>query len=311
MLVEGSKGDAYGVAFEMFADQELIAEHNDLTYKRLRPSSLPPGRYTDDTQMMIAITEQLLSDEPWTQETVADRFVECFARDERHGYSRGLFEILTNITAAKRNRPGNPKMGKELLSRVGGNSDKCGAAMRAAPLGLITDLTEMHKKCNIQSSITHNTPGGRTAAFAVALMVHYCFYELGPLEDLHKWFMSPPGTLAACWNGDDSEDKEMLNENFIKIWPEGQRASTNGWECVLAAKQAVLDNRKMSNILRQVVGYSGDTDTTACIALAIASVCHEIKDNLPQGLHDGLENGEYGRDFLEKLDQKLMERFGA
>jgi ADP-ribosylglycohydrolase len=316
MLVEGAIGDAYGVAFEISVDADVIAKHNDLTYKRVHPSLIKAGCYTDDTQMMIAIVEQLLSDRPWSRQSIADHFVECFARDERRGYSGAFYNILLNVAAAKRNRPGEPTMGEDLLARVNGESDKCGAAMRAAPLGLITDLTEMHKKCDIQSSITHNTPGGKTSALAVALMTHYCYYELGPLEDLHRWYMSET-TLKKKLNywgkaTSDFHDHELavLDEYFIKSWPEGQRASTNGWECVLAAKQAVLDNRKMSQILHQVVGYSGDTDTTACIALSIASVCPEVKNDLPQRLYDGLENGEYGLKFLEDLDRKLFAEFG-
>ena len=41
------------------------------------------------------------------------------------------------------------------------------------------------------------------------------------------------------------------------------------------------------------------------MAMGIASVSDEIIKDLPQHLHDDLENGTYGRDYLMMLDYKL------
>jgi len=313
MLVEAAIGDAYGVAFEMSASKKQIQNHNNLSYVRVNPSFIKKGCYTDDTQMMIAIVEAMLSDEPWTTENVAGHFAECFSRDERRGYSGGFFNVLLNL---KENGEGGPG----LLARVSGDSDKSGASMRVAPLGLYSDLDLVRKRTYIQSSITHNTPKGRTAAFAVALMVHYFYYGLGPRKDLYRWFLAENGLMKTSlkrWEFDPDcsfliqdaieRDKEMLEKNFVVAWPD-RRISTLGWDCVAAAKQAVLENNTMSGVLRQVCAYSGDTDTAACIALAIASVCDEIKNDLPKRLYEGLENGEYGRGYLEDLDKQLFEK---
>jgi ADP-ribosylglycohydrolase len=308
MLVEAAIGDAYGVAFEVSASKEQILKHNNLAYVRVHPSLIKKGCYTDDTQMMIAVSEAILSDEPWTKENLADHFVEAFARDERRGYSGGFFKVLQ---ALKENGEG----GAELLEIVAGDSDKSGASMRVAPVGLHPDLNTVCFVSNLQSSITHDTPKGRTAALAVTLMVHYFYYGLGPRKDLYDWFLAETGQLKLDGFGppslkrDGDPDMEMLKKNFMVAWPEDRRISTLGWDCVASAKQAILENTSMSAILKQVCDYSGDTDTAACIALAIASVCDEIKNDLPRGLYQGLENGPYGRNYLESLDERLFEKF--
>jgi len=306
MLVEAAIGDAYGVAFEVSASKEQIRNFNNLEYVRVHPSLIKKGEYTDDTQMMIANAEMILSDEPWTRESVANHFAEAFCRDERRGYSGGFFKVLLTLKESGEGGAG-------LLDRVSGDSDKSGAAMRVAPIGLYPDLNTLCDLCSIQSSITHNTPMGRSAALAVALMVHYFYYGLGPRKDLYDWFLAETGQLKLDGFGPPSltqcPDKEMLQKNFVIAWPEDRRISTLGWDCVAAAKQSVLENNSMSAILRQVCDYSGDTDTAACIAMAIASVCDEIKNDLPRRLYEGLENGAYGRNYLESLDERLFDKF--
>lgn len=286
MILEAAIGDAYGACFEWGVEGEEIAKHNDLHYKMIQPGLIKPGCYTDDTQMMIALAEAVIEDDPFTPESLAERFVRVFRRDERRGYTSAFFQILINTDS-----------GKELLTKIHGNSDKSGAAMRAAPIGLFPTVEEVWNKSKIQSSITHNSPGGIASGFASALMVHYFVYGVGPKDGIDKW----------------------LNEQLLKYIPldipigdwEGGRVSTNGMYCVRAAKTAIKYNRTLSQILTQCVSYGGDTDTVACIALAAASVCGSIKNDLPQRLYDGLERGKYGKDFLIDLDLRLERKFAV
>ncbi len=62
MLLELAVGDAYGAGFE-YADADTVAAKNDLShYVRHPRHRISPGRYTDDTQMSLAIAEAILSD---------------------------------------------------------------------------------------------------------------------------------------------------------------------------------------------------------------------------------------------------------
>jgi hypothetical protein len=62
----------------------------------------------------------------------------------------------------------------------------------------------------------------------------------------------------------------------------------------------------MSDVLRACVAFTGDVDTVAAIALAAGSCAVEIAHDLPQHLIYGLEDGPFGRRYLEALDSQLL-----
>ena len=275
MLVELAIGDAYGAGFE-YADGYFVEAHNDLSGYFQHPSySVRPGCYTDDTQMSIAVAEAIVSGQKWTRELLAAKFVAAFKRDPHTGYAGGFYAFLVEVSD-----------GQRFLAQIGGNSDKSGAAMRAAPLGIFPTVSEVLDKCRLQAAITHNTSDGINAACAAALMSHYFIYQLGPKEELGKFL------------------EKHLPGNWTKIW-RGEVGSKS-WISVQAAITAVIANDKMSDLLRNCIAFTGDVDTVATIALGAAANCLQIEQDLPAALLGDLENGRYGRDFLIKLDQNLM-----
>ncbi|HEY9597159.1 MAG TPA: ADP-ribosylglycohydrolase family protein, partial [Cyanophyceae cyanobacterium] len=126
MLLELAIGDAYGAGFE-YASEMIDLGYNDLRgYVKHPRHDFIPGCYTDDTQMSIAIAETLVAREPWTPEVLAEHFVTAFKRDQRVGYASRFYEFLLRI-----------KDGRQLLDEINWTSDKSGAAMRAAPIGVL------------------------------------------------------------------------------------------------------------------------------------------------------------------------------
>lgn len=285
MLVEAAVADAYGCCFEGL-DKEIIDKNNNLEYFSIPelPSLVPAGAYTDDTQMTIALAEEMLGT-TWTIENIADRFVDCFQRDQRRGYTTAFLLILMNS-----------KSGEELLTKIHGNSSKSGAAMRSGVLGLIPDIDELKEKCLIQSQITHNSPKGEKSALAAALMVHYFYYDIGPKKELVNWINSVIG--ENYWHSESNWNPE--NNTHVKC---------DGIDVVEAALYAIESNDKLSNVLLEVVGYGGDTDTSAIICCIAASLSKEIEQDLPENLIKGLENKTYGRDYLKLLEDKLIEKY--
>ncbi len=76
MITEGAIGDAYGAGFE-FANLEKIRTKNTIsTYETHPLFEEIQGKYTDDTQMAIAIAELLIDEKEWTALKVANKFVE-------------------------------------------------------------------------------------------------------------------------------------------------------------------------------------------------------------------------------------------
>jgi ADP-ribosyl-[dinitrogen reductase] hydrolase len=279
MLLEAAVGDAYGAGFE-YADRAIIQAHNDLSgYIRHPRHDIAPGCYTDDTQMSLAIAEAIIARDPWTPLNLATRFVAAFKRDERTGYSGHFYEFLKRVDN-----------GERFLAEIVPISDKSGAAMRAAPIGVFPMVAEVIEKASIQATLTHNTPDGIAAAVASALTSHYCLYRIGPKRELGLFLEqhAPGHPWSEPWQG---------------------KVKAQGWMSVRAAVTALIASSRMSELLRSCIAFSGDVDTVATIALAAGACCQEITQDLPANLIDGLENGRYGRGYLQDLDRQLLSLF--
>ncbi|MBO0777545.1 MAG: ADP-ribosylglycohydrolase family protein [Ktedonobacteraceae bacterium] len=278
MLLELAIGDAYGAGFE-YADPGFIYQHNNLArYVKHPRHNIRPGSYTDDTQMSIAIAQAIVAGDPWEPGVLAQKFVETFKRDPRQGYAQGFYHFLLAV-----------RDGEQFLREINPASDKSGAAMRAAPIGIYATISQVTERCSIQAALTHNTPDGINAAVAAALMTHYFLYKRGPKKDL-GFFLEEHvgGSFARPWHG---------------------KVRSQGWMSVQAAVTALTSCDTMSDLLKTCVQFSGDVDTVAAIALAAGSCSPEIVQDLPMHLFDGLENGRYGKDYIHRLDTQLMAVF--
>jgi ADP-ribosyl-[dinitrogen reductase] hydrolase len=277
MILELALGDAYGSPFE-YAPIEFVNERNDgLRFHRRRRNN--EGRYTDDTQMSIAIGEAILYDERWTKDGLANRFVTAFKRDPRVGYANSFYGLLKEVQS-----------GEELVERLKPDSDKSGGAMRAPLIGIFPSINEVKQKAAYQASITHNTEPGMAAAEASALMLHYFAYNLGPKNELGKFIQTH--VAGTGW--------EIPYEGPV---------GAKGWMSVRAAMTAIQKHHTMTDILKACIAYTGDVDTVAAVALAAASMSNEIEKNLSPELYSGLENGPYGHDYLVSMDKLLMAKY--
>lgn len=276
MLLELAIGDAYGAGFE-YADPALILQQNTLSHYVQHPKhhSIHPGSYTDDTQMSLAIAETIILGALWEPVVLADSFINAFRRDPREGYATGFYHFLLHIPD-----------GEQFLKHINPISDKSGAAMRAAPIGIYPTIPLVIERCSLQAALTHNTPDGINAAVAASLMTHYFLYELGPKKDLGRFLEQyVPGRWSLPWTG---------------------KVKSQGWMSVQAAITALTSCDTMRDLLQTCIQFSGDVDTVAAIALAAGSCCTEVTQDLPAHLFDTLENGHYGRDYIRRLDTQLL-----
>ncbi len=278
MLLELAIGDAYGAGFE-YADPEMIRQQNNLSrYVKHPRHNIQPGCYTDDTQMSLAIAETIVSGEPWKPAVLAHKFVEVFQRDPREGYATGFYHFLEHV-----------RDGEQFLRDINPSSEKSGAAMRAAPIGIYPTISLVIERCTIQAALTHNTPNGINAAVVAALMTHYFLYHLGPKSELGIFL------------------EEQVNGRWASPWT--GKVKAQGWMSVQAAVTALTRCNTMGDVLKTCIQFSGDVDTVAAMALAAGSCSTEIAQDLPGHLFDTLENGQYGRDYIRLLDMQLMTFF--
>ncbi len=283
MLIELAIGDAYGVGFE-YVPQEITERYNNLSAYRAHPKHpLPPGSYSDDTQMSIGTAEAVLAIRAGhvpTRTLFAHHYLQAFWRDVRTGYSQRFYDFLMSVGSVE-----------DFLARVNPDSERSGAAMRAGPLGFFEDPGHVKYLAEMQASLTHDTPLGRAAAAAAALATNYFLYDRGPRRKLGTYL--DHYVPIEVWNWRNERD---------------QTVGAAGWQSVAAAVTAIQLHDSLSDCLHYVVGLRGDVDTAAAICLGAASCSREIHQDLPDHLYSDLENGNFGRDYIIELDHKLSAR---
>lgn len=274
MLTEIAIADAYGAGFEFCAIEKITIHNNLESYCKHELYDIS-AKYTDDTQMSIAIAEFILSGKEWNKENIAAKFLESFKRDVRFGYSEGFYNLLTQVSS-----------GKELLNRLISTSERNGAAMRSVPIGFLKNKSDVVTFATLQAQITHNTRLGISSSCAVALAAYYGLQERGTLSELESFL----------------ENEGFHEWNFN--WQE--RVSLSAYDTVSAAFSCLLKYESMSSLLKACIELGGDTDSVASIAIGLATCFSEYKNDLPNHLFQMLKEDKYGISFLTNLDKDLM-----
>lgn len=277
MLKEIAIADAYAAGFEFSSREKIQTQHNFSNYV---PHDLYnfTAKYTDDTQMSIAISELMISNLPWTSENIASSFVSCFKRDPRKGYSKGFYELLSKVST-----------GSELLEEIKANSTRNGAAMRSVPIGYMNNTDDVIRCATLQAKVTHDTDIGIASSCAVALIAHFGLRLNGSVLDISK-FIAKHGFSG--WN---------LN------W--SSETSVEAFDTVSAAVTGLNSTRSLKELLSFCIELGGDTDSAAAIAIGLATCFSEYRKDLPSTLFQLLDEPHYGVDFLTKLDDQLLNCF--
>lgn len=152
-----SVGDALGEAlsYQCYRVRELD------DFSNFRPGSL---RYTDDTEMALAIFEVLQRQRDIEEDVLAWCFARRYQRDPHRGYGRMAREILSEVATGADWRSVSE-------GAFGGGSFGNGASMRVAPLGAyFADQIERVPEAATRSArVTHFHPEGIAGAIAVAV----------------------------------------------------------------------------------------------------------------------------------------------
>jgi ADP-ribosylglycohydrolase len=127
-------------------------------------------RYSDDTEMAIAIFEVLREHHAIDQEALASAFARRFERDPERGYGAMAYWLLHQIVQGRDWR----SVSREVFQGRGSLGN--GAAMRVAPVGahFSGDLPETVRQAQLSAAITHAHPDGQAGAIAVAVAACAC-----------------------------------------------------------------------------------------------------------------------------------------
>jgi ADP-ribosylglycohydrolase len=193
-----SVGDAFGGQFFI---PGRFGEH-------FPPRTPPPGpwRYTDDTEMALAITEVLGRHGRIRQPDLARSFARRYDLDSCRGYGPAMHDLLPAISMGIDWREAS----RQLFGGEGSFGN--GGAMRAAPVGayFADDLARVVTEAAAAAEVTHAHREGQAGAVAVA--------------------------VAAAWASNPTATGAQLLEIAIEHTPTGK--IRDGLEC---ARQLALD----------------------------------------------------------------------
>ncbi|MCB9644967.1 MAG: ADP-ribosylglycohydrolase family protein [Myxococcales bacterium] len=307
-------GDALGFPGEFRSYQQIIESFpphgvDDLVgiqdprwprYPAILGISHPPGTYSDDTQMTIAVAEGLLeagdTDLDAIMERIAAHFVTWSISPKNDRAPGGT--CMTGCAALEDGVPWRQ-------SGVA-NSKGCGSAMRVAPIGLFfhQDRARLLEVARASSIITHGHDAAIEGAAAAALLVAMALDGASPTE------MYDAVMLTCAPHSKDLQRCFEKLPSLLDAPPEialSSKGLGESWVAEEAVASALYCFWRHPHDFRQAVicaaNTHGDSDSIACITGSIAGAALGL-EAIPAAWRAQVEDAE----FLYALGQQLFER---
>ncbi len=293
-LLGQAVGDALGAPFEGYPADFIYWQYGSIREQLIR---LPDGplRYTDDTQMMIGVAEDLLNHDEILPATLMERFAARY--DPERGYGAGARRLLEAAAAGE----DWDRLAETLFP---GGSFGNGAAMRVAPVGMVFahDLVRATGQAVVSARVTHRHPlgieGARLFAIAVALasrgppLDRRAFYrELARdcREEEFAWQLRAARRLRA------GHSLAFLGNSLP-----AHRSVVTAIACFTCSPDS------FEGCIERAIAQGDDTDTLAAMAGALCGAYLGV-DAIPAAWIDNLERGPDGLDYLRTLADGLWQ----
>lgn len=258
---------------------------------------LPPGSYTDDTQMSLAVAEALIEaghkDLDSLMRRMAARFIEWSGSPENN---RAPGE--TTMAACAR-------LAEGIEWRDAGvpESKGCGSAMRVAPIGLFfcRDIPRLLETARTSSMLTHRHDAAIEGAAAAALLVGMAISKTQP-DEMYRALMQECAPRS-------QDFKACLEKVPELLWTEPAEALSNrglgeGWVAEEAVASALYCFWRSPLDFEQTVvtaaNTDGDSDSIACIAGGISGAFNGL-DAIPTSWQKDIEKSADLKDLASRL----------
>ena len=292
-------GDAFGSGFEGMNPDRVRFHIGNL-------SKMSARRYTDDTDMTLALAESLARCGKIDPEDIAKQF--SLSCDLTRGYAVGTTRAVLALRAGLKWHA----VGRIVFEN---GSFGNGAAMRVSPVGLFFhhDLNALQEAAVEQANITHVHPLGQWGAVMQASSIGLAVIQ-SPKEPLRREAMIV-SLREVLWQG-PIEYVRALNK-IEEMFVQRKRLGThevvqsfgNGVEAVFSVPTAcyiaVTYSPDFRDAVRAAISLGGDTDTIAAMVGAIVGA-HVGEKNLPVEWIEQLEEGPRGRSFAKRLADRLF-----
>jgi ADP-ribosylglycohydrolase len=256
----------------------------------------PPGTFTDDTQMTIAVAESLLdagrADLDHLMREMGGRFV-TWSCSEKNNRAPG---------ATCMEGCGNLARGVHWRDAGVAESKGCGSAMRVAPIGLYyNDLDQVAEVARASSLLTHGHPAALEAAAAGAIMVALALVGAGP-EQIHAEVIERccerSADFAASWR----KVPALLPHLPEKVL--SKDGLGEGWVAEEAVASAMYCFWRSPDDFREAIhtaiNTDGDSDSIGTITGSVIGARLGISA-IPASWRDTIEDSKYLHDLGTKL----------
>jgi ADP-ribosyl-[dinitrogen reductase] hydrolase len=306
-LLGGAVGDALGAPVEFMSWAAIRGRHGPAGLTEV----VPPGHFTDDTQMTLFTCEGLIR----ANVRGRSRGVVHAPSMVHRAYLRWLHTqgelldteglegwLVTDPRLHRREAPGNTCLSALASGDMGtvdapiNGSKGCGGVMRAAPAGLFTSCgphDTYQLGCDI-AAVTHGHPLGWQSAGALAVIIR-AIVDGMPLNEAvaAAMYATFPEMSAVLENAADVAarglpDASTVDEQLGGGWV-GEEALAIAVACALAAPDFERGVLASAN-------HSGDTDSTGSICGNILGTLHG-ESAIPARWLDALD----ARDLVETV----------
>jgi ADP-ribosylglycohydrolase len=293
-------GDALGVPYEFHRPAALPPLHEI----EMEPPpgfwrahrGVPPGTWSDDGALALALLDALLEEGRPYVAAIAARIV-AWGRHGRFAVDGRVFDIGIQTSASVEQLEDGASPFESGGRDEGSNGN--GSLMRVAPLALWHQGTdaELVEAAHLQSLPTHAHPRSQVACAVLSLVLRRILdRDMGPAEALEDAAATLAGHYAA---------RTPFTDELQGLMDAPQRRAPTGSGYVVdtlwSAMHAVRE-RDFEGALRAAIAFGNDTDTTACVAGAIAGALHGT-DAIPPRWMQALR----GKEIVEPLVRRLMD----
>ncbi|MHA1269881.1 MAG: ADP-ribosylglycohydrolase family protein [Candidatus Helarchaeota archaeon] len=303
-------GDAYGEPFEGFLRPQIERVGNLNSKYR--------GRYTDDTQLTLAIANSLIESKGFNIDNLIKHFIN-WLYEPPIGPGYGCLKAIHNLAKGLRSP-----------SNSGGN----GTAMRVSPIGLFyckeDQLNQLKEYAKESSLLTHDhwaaTAGSIIIARAIAYVVNKNKIDRYDFIDTLSTFIDEPEFkqlsifLKELKGYFDIPAKDALKDlglkgvesPFIEIFDDPMikgKGVISGYTIptvLCAIYTFLLTPEDFLKSITEVILAGGDTDTTAAICGAISGTYNGY-EKLPEFLINGLKDKQRIISIAENLYKTFIE----
>lgn len=299
-LLGGAIGDALGKGYE-FAQSASISKEEVMDKIKLSKFL----SYTDDTVMMIGLTESLIENKGLKQDKLAYKFLQNFIKEPYRGYGIGTIEFFNLVMNGY-----HWKEASKIVFKEGSFGN--GGAMRIAPIALLyfDEGKEVLRSIAYKATeVTHSHPLGLEGSALLALSISIVLK--GRIEkrfDANKLLREALRfTKYKEYRQKVEKIKELLNSNAsLKLVASELGNLSTAQDSVPSAIYCFLSTNKFEECVIKAIMLGGDTDTIACMSGYLAGAYYG-ESKLPKYLLSKLEN----KDKIKNLALKLFEVWKA